>query len=327
MGPDHKLIKEINLLSQPQPLELTVTRNLSSWFTDVPDLTVVGGLKSLQMQLSKYDYAIALAVLAENFAEGGPPPPKSPVMSPETPLLPELRQAEVPGSQIEPTSRLTKIKVEFSVENISAKLYLTELPDVKQTDEMNKMEPLCGMEIDELRADVEMFNDSSMLIQAQLRDIGLDDIVAGLETATGAKGRLNFIQKENFLFIDDTYNANPTSMRAAAQVLLQQQGLKVMVMGDIGELGESSWQEHHDLGRDLTQLSLDQLVVVGEFAAAAQQGSAHSEKLHVFATQAEALPFLVNLVQRHQPQSMSFLFKGSRYTHMESLMADLMEKI
>lgn len=157
--------------------------------------------------------------------------------------------------------------------------------------------------------------------------IALDDIVQGLEQAQGAKGRLNFIQHQHHLFIDDTYNANPTSMRAAAQVLLQQQGLKVMVMGDIGELGDSSWQEHHDLGRDLVSLPLEHLVVVGEFAEAAQQGSSHSEKLHAFATQAEALPFLINLVQTHQPQSMSFLFKGSRYTHMETLMADLMEKI
>ncbi|MCH7335817.1 UDP-N-acetylmuramoyl-tripeptide--D-alanyl-D-alanine ligase [Acinetobacter sp. NIPH 2699] len=157
--------------------------------------------------------------------------------------------------------------------------------------------------------------------------IELDDVVHGLEHAQGAKGRLNFIQHQNHLFIDDTYNANPTSMRAAANVLLQQQGLKVMVMGDIGELGESSWQEHHDLGRDLANLPLDALVVVGEFAEAAQQGSAHAKKLHAFATQAEALPFLINLVQRHQPQSMSFLFKGSRFTHMETLMADLMEKI
>ncbi|EOR10191.1 UDP-N-acetylmuramoyl-tripeptide--D-alanyl-D-alanine ligase [Acinetobacter genomosp. 15BJ] len=157
--------------------------------------------------------------------------------------------------------------------------------------------------------------------------IALDDIVQGLEQAQGAKGRLNFIQHQHHLFIDDTYNANPTSMRAAAQVLLQQQGLKVMVMGDIGELGDSSWQEHHDLGRDLAPLPLQYLVVVGEFAEAAQQGSSHSEKLHAFATQAEALPFLINLVQTHQPQSMSFLFKGSRYTHMETLMADLMEKI
>mgnify|MGYP000028147989 FL=1 len=157
--------------------------------------------------------------------------------------------------------------------------------------------------------------------------IGLDDIVQGLEQAQGAKGRLNFIQQQHCLFIDDTYNANPTSMRAAAQVLLQQQGLKVMVMGDIGELGDSSWQEHHDLGRDLSALPLDHLVVVGEFATAAQQGSAHSEKLCACATQAEALAFLVNLVQTHQHQPISFLFKGSRYTHMETLMADLMEKI
>lgn len=157
--------------------------------------------------------------------------------------------------------------------------------------------------------------------------IALDNIVEGLEQAQGAKGRLNFIQHQQHLFIDDTYNANPTSMRAAAQVLLQQQGLKVMVMGDIGELGDSSWQEHHDLGRDLSALPLEKLVVVGEFATAAQQGASHSEKLHAFATQAEALPFLINLVQTHQPQSMSFLFKGSRYTHMETLMADLMEKI
>ncbi len=157
--------------------------------------------------------------------------------------------------------------------------------------------------------------------------IELDDIVHGLEHAQGAKGRLNFIQHQQHLFIDDTYNANPSSMRAAANVLLQQQGLKVMVMGDIGELGESSWQEHHDLGRDLANLPLDALVVVGEFAEAAQQGSAYAKTLHAFATQAEALPFLINLVQRHQPQSMSFLFKGSRFTHMETLMADLMEKI
>ncbi|WP_151958246.1 UDP-N-acetylmuramoyl-tripeptide--D-alanyl-D-alanine ligase [Acinetobacter junii] len=157
--------------------------------------------------------------------------------------------------------------------------------------------------------------------------IELDDIVEGLEQAQGAKGRLNFIQHQNHLFIDDTYNANPTSMRAAAQVLLQQQGLKVMVMGDIGELGDSSWQEHHDLGCDLAALALDQIVVVGEYANAVLQGSSHSEKLHAFATQAEALPFLIQLIQTHQPQSMSFLFKGSRFTHMETLMADLMEKI
>lgn len=160
--------------------------------------------------------------------------------------------------------------------------------------------------------------------------IELNDIVTGLEHAQGAKGRLNFIRHQQHLFIDDTYNANPGSMRAAAGVLAQQIGVKVMVTGDIGELGDASTQEHFDLGHDLVLEAIDYVVAVGEYAAAMQQGaqrSKHPEKLTAFATQADALPFLIELTHQHQPQSMSFLFKGSRYTHMETLMADLMEKL
>ena len=161
--------------------------------------------------------------------------------------------------------------------------------------------------------------------------IGLDDIVIGLENATGAKGRLNFISDKQHLFIDDTYNANPTSMRAAAEVLAQQTGIKVMVVGDIGELGATAAQQHYMLGRDLVSVSgIHFVVAVGEFAPAMQEGARstqYGKKLQAFLTQEQALPFLFSLVETHQPQSMSFLFKGSRYTHMETLMADLMEKL
>lgn len=160
--------------------------------------------------------------------------------------------------------------------------------------------------------------------------VALDDIVTGLEQATGAKGRLNFIPAKNHLFIDDTYNANPTSMRAAAEVLAQQDGVKVMVIGDIGELGASAAQQHYMLGRDLVATGVNFVVAVGEFAPATQEGARstqYGKKMQAFLTQEQALPFLLSLIETHQPQSMSFLFKGSRYTHMETLMADLMEKI
>ena len=161
--------------------------------------------------------------------------------------------------------------------------------------------------------------------------IGLNDIVSGLEQAVGAKGRLNFIQHKDFLFIDDTYNANPTSMRAAAEVLAQQQGVRVMVTGDIGELGSSAAIEHYKLGRDLVSVKgLNFVVAVGEFAPACQEGARstqYGKKMQAFLTQEQALPFLISLIETHQPQNMSFLFKGSRYTHMETLMAALMEKI
>ena len=161
--------------------------------------------------------------------------------------------------------------------------------------------------------------------------IGLDDIVAGLEQAVGAKGRLNFIQHKQYLLIDDTYNANPGSMRAAAEVLAQQQGIRVMVTGDIGELGSSAAMEHYKLGRDLVSVKgINFVVAVGEFAPAAQEGARstqYGKKMQAFLNQEQALPFLIHLIETHQPQPMSFLFKGSRYTHMETLMAALMEKL
>ena len=161
--------------------------------------------------------------------------------------------------------------------------------------------------------------------------VSLEDIVIGLEHATGAKGRLNFISHKEHLFIDDTYNANPTSMRAAAEVLAQQAGIKVMVIGDIGELGASAAQQHYMLGRDLVSVKdINFVVSVGEFSPAVQEGARstqYGKKLQAFLSQEQALPLLISLVKTHQPQSMSFLFKGSRYTHMETLMAELMEKL
>jgi hypothetical protein len=49
--------------------------------------------------------------------------------------------------------------------------------------------------------------------------------------------------------------------------------------------------------------------------------------MQAFLNQEQALPFLIDLIETHHPQPMSFLFKGSRFTHMETLMAALMEKL
>ena len=82
------------------------------------------------------------------------------------------------------------------------------------------------------------------------------------------------VLSQSIELINDTYNANPTSMRAAAEVLAQQQGIKVMVIGDIGELGDTAAQQHYMLGRDLVSVSgIDFVVAVGEFAPATQEGA------------------------------------------------------
>lgn len=206
-------------------------------------------------------------------------------------------------------------------------VYATEIEILAQSSRFTLNTPKGSVQIDLPFAGAHnVHNAEAATSFALAMGVSLDDIALGLQQATGAKGRLNFIEKNQFLLIDDTYNANPTSMRAAAQVLLQQKGVKVMVMGDIGELGDDAEMEHQKLGQDLAQLQLDYLIAVGEYAPAFAKG-ANVSHCDAFATQDEAQVRLEQIIQQHQPQPVSLLFKGSRYTHMEHLLGALVETL
>lgn len=162
-------------------------------------------------------------------------------------------------------------------------------------------------------------------------DADLDAIEQGLANARNAQGRLNFIPHGRFLLIDDSYNANPHSMRAAADVLCQQDGIRVLVMGEIGELGDDSTAEHTALGHDLASRPLDYVVAVGAQAHSVQQGADQTASSRVQCLvapdHATALTQLQRLTVEHAQQPMTLLFKGSRFTHMEHLLTALMETL
>ena len=101
---------------------------------------------------------------------------------------------------------------------------------------------------------------------AHALNIDISDIVVGLENARPAKGRLNSQLLGMHRLIDDTYNANPHSVRAAAKVLAAQTGTQVMVLGDIAELGEAAVSEHQSLGRTIATTGINVLLCVGEYA-------------------------------------------------------------
>lgn len=157
-------------------------------------------------------------------------------------------------------------------------------------------------------------------------DVPLQQIAQGLGRAVGAQGRLNFKQQGNWLIIDDTYNANPHAMRAAAQVLAAQDGCKIMVMGDIGELGDAAAQEHFLLGQDIAQMPIDAIFAVGEYAQHTIKGAASQAsnvQAYAFNTKKDLLEHLIHFLNQLTPSTASLLFKGSRYTTMESLIAEL----
>jgi len=93
-------------------------------------------------------------------------------------------------------------------------------------------------------------------------------IAQGLARFAGIKGRL---QKKAGLngatLIDDTYNANPESVRAAVAVLAQAPGRRLLVLGDMGELGAGAAQMHAEIGNFARESGVERLLTLGEHAA------------------------------------------------------------
>jgi UDP-N-acetylmuramoyl-tripeptide--D-alanyl-D-alanine ligase len=92
-----------------------------------------------------------------------------------------------------------------------------------------------------------------------------DAIVRGLESFTPVGGRLQCKQAANgATVIDDTYNANPDSVRAAIDVLAQAQAPRILVLGDMGEVGTQGQQFHEEIGAYAQSRGIETVLTTGE---------------------------------------------------------------
>ncbi len=145
-------------------------------------------------------------------------------------------------------------------------------------------------------------------------------IVAGLSGFSGIKGRL---QKQSALhgstFIDDTYNANPDSVKAALTVLAQQPGKKILVLGDMGELGTDAAAMHAQIGLAARAAGVNRLLALGELTQETV-GAFGAGAMH-FARIQELLAELENELT---PDT-TVLVKGSRFMQMERVVQSFMD--
>lgn len=150
----------------------------------------------------------------------------------------------------------------------------------------------------------------------------LDDIKAGLETLKPVKGRLASVAGiHNTRVIDDTYNANPTSARAAVDVLAGfTAGERILVIGDMGELGDDVLELHRQLGEYAREKNIDQLFCLGTFTT--ESAKAFGESAEYFT---ELEPLLVSLKQQLK-NNMTLLVKGSRSMRMERVVEALQQE-
>jgi UDP-N-acetylmuramoyl-tripeptide--D-alanyl-D-alanine ligase len=141
---------------------------------------------------------------------------------------------------------------------------------------------------------------------------------AGLAGFAGVPGRLQRRHcLSGSLVIDDTYNANPESMKAAINVLARERSRKVFVMGDMAELGESSPAMHAEVGRFAKSSGIDTLLALGEASRHAAEAFG-SGALHF--AQFEALR---EAARREAAGGVAILVKGSRSMQMERVVEAL----
>ncbi|MCP5143791.1 MAG: UDP-N-acetylmuramoyl-tripeptide--D-alanyl-D-alanine ligase [Gammaproteobacteria bacterium] len=145
--------------------------------------------------------------------------------------------------------------------------------------------------------------------------IALDKIVAGLSQVAAVHGRLQRrLGIHGSLIIDDTYNANPGSVKAALAVLAQCNGRRIFVLGDMGELGPDTRALHAELGADARRAAVDLLVTVGDLAEAANKTFAPGESRHFNNVEA-ATHFLNEIIDTN----CAVLVKASRAMGLERI--------
>lgn len=143
----------------------------------------------------------------------------------------------------------------------------------------------------------------------------------GLANLQAVPGRLFPIRlAENKLLLDDTYNANVGSMAAAARMLAGMPGYRVLVVGDMAELGAESGACHLQVGQVVKANAIDRVLSIGSFSAAISQGSGVGEH---FADKAALIARLRALIE--QQARITILVKGSRSAAMEQVVRTLQE--
>jgi len=150
--------------------------------------------------------------------------------------------------------------------------------------------------------------------------IAADAVARGLAAYSGTKGRL---QTHPCILgatlIDDTYNANPDSVLAAIQVLAARPGVRILVLGDMGELGPDTAALHREVGERAHAAGIDRLLCLGEMTVNAVQGFG-AGAMHF-----ERIEELLAEVEQALGQGVTVLVKGSRFMQMERVVKSFVE--
>ena len=145
------------------------------------------------------------------------------------------------------------------------------------------------------------------------------DIANGLSNMQAVKGRLQRkVGLNGAVLIDDTYNANPDSMKAAIDALKTFATHTIFVMGDMGELGIDAAQMHAEIGAYAKQQHINQLMTFGDLSElATRQFGTNNQDATQNAQHFKSLESLIATLKASMQPNVTVLVKGSRFMQME----------
>ncbi|MFM7482511.1 MAG: UDP-N-acetylmuramoyl-tripeptide--D-alanyl-D-alanine ligase [Candidatus Methylopumilus sp.] len=148
--------------------------------------------------------------------------------------------------------------------------------------------------------------------------IPLKTIKKGIEAIKPVQGRLEVKKGLNgAMLIDDTYNANPESMKAAIDVLSNQEGHKILVVGDMGELGKKAAQYHASIGTYINKKKISDVVGTGPLTKHTINKCSGDAKW--FSNKKDLIKYVKSKIKKDS----SVLVKGSRFMKMEEVVKGL----
>lgn len=150
--------------------------------------------------------------------------------------------------------------------------------------------------------------------------LGLDisSIKNGIEKLYNAAGRVNIIKK-NYCIIDDCYNANPVSMKAAIDLLKTAGGRKIAVVGDMFELGENEVNIHREIARYIKMSGIDYVFATGQLSK--NLVDEYNDNNHAFWF--ESIDGLIDKIVDFVEDNDTVLVKASHSMHFEKIVKAL----
>ena len=227
----------------------------------------------------------------------------------------------------------SKLKADFKVESVT-----TNTMSVDGVDDVDDVDVL-GIEFDLLYAKqkhhVKMpvlgfhnaMNGAACVAVAINAGLSWQQILPGLVSFNGVTGRLQKTAIKNGWLIDDSYNANPESVKAGIEALCSLPGQAIVCLGAMAEIGEASEQAHQDIAEFAREKGVNHLYVLGE--AASNMPSHFGDGSQFFTSHDAMVSRVIADIEaaKTSDNNLNVLVKGSRSAQMEKVSKAVLSKV